>query len=142
MPSIGSLIYSGTIPLIKMFVSATSSLPHTHVQPSYVATCFGFILAKKGLFPPSASGGASQVSMNLSLPCLIFANIVPAFTPSNISAIGPLMLLAYTYQAIGLIFGIILREFMYVPRNFWQGILILCGMSNWANLCEFAPYSE
>jgi auxin efflux carrier family protein len=78
--------------------------------------------------------------MNLSLPCLIFANVVPAFTPSNISAIGPLMLLAYTYQAIGFVLGIILREFMYVPRNFWQGILILCGMSNWGNLRELISY--
>lgn len=72
--------------------------------------------------------------MNLSLPCLIFANIVPAFTPENVSAIGPLLLIAFTYEAIGFIFGLVIREVCYVPRNFWQGILILCGMSNWGNL--------
>jgi hypothetical protein len=74
--------------------------------------------------------------MNLSLPCLIFANVVPAFTPTNVSAIGPLMLLAFTYQGIGFGIALILRELMYIPRNFWQGFVILVGMSNWGNLRE------
>ena len=72
--------------------------------------------------------------MNISLPCLIFANIVPAFNSSNISALGPLFLVAFTYQAIGFGFGYIIRETFYVPRNFWQGIVVLSGMSNWGNL--------
>ena len=92
------------------------------------------MLARKGLFPPAAARGASQITMNLSLPCLIFANIVPAFTPANVSAIGPLLLIAFVYEAIGFTFGLAIREFCYIPRNFWQGILILCGMSNWGNL--------
>ncbi|TFK52795.1 auxin efflux carrier [Heliocybe sulcata] len=118
MASAAFLIYSGCMPLIKMFLTIF----------------FGYILARKDLFPPAASRGASQVTMNISLPALIFANIVPAFTPANAAAIGPLLLLAYTYQIIGFIFGYIIREFFYVPRNFWQGIVIMCGMSNWGNL--------
>ncbi|EPQ50561.1 hypothetical protein GLOTRDRAFT_66910 [Gloeophyllum trabeum ATCC 11539] len=114
MASAAFLIYSGCMPLIKMFLTIF----------------FGFVLAKKDLFPPAASRGASQVTMNISLPCLIFANIVPAFTPANVAAIGPLMLLAYTYQILGFIFGYIIREIFYVPRNFWQGIVIMCGMTN------------
>lgn len=94
----------------------------------------GYILAKRGLFSAEASRGASQVTMNVSLPALIFANIVPAFTPSNVSALGPLFLTAFSYQAIGFAFGLIIREVFYVPRNFWQGIVILTGMSNWGNL--------
>ena len=72
--------------------------------------------------------------MNVALPCLIFANIVPAFTPDNVSAIGPLLLLAFTYQLLGFLFGMIIREICYVPRNFWQGIVVMCGMNNWSNL--------
>jgi predicted permease len=102
----------------------------------YVAIFFGFLLAKRGLFPAAASRGASQITMNLSLPCLIFANVVPAFTPANVSAIGPLFLLAHMYLAFGFIFGMIIREVLYVPRNFWQGIIIITGMSNWGNLRE------
>ncbi|TFK52797.1 auxin efflux carrier [Heliocybe sulcata] len=118
MASAAFLIYSGCMPLVKMLFTIF----------------FGYLLARKGLFPPAASRGASQVAMNVSLPALIFANIVPAFTPANAAAIGPLFLLAYTYQIIGFIFGYIVRELFYVPRNFWQGIVIMCGMSNWGSL--------
>ena len=86
------------------------------------------------MFPPAASRGASIVAMNIALPALIFANIVPAFNPSNISALGPMFLLAAVYQIVGFLMGIIIREVVYVPRNFWQGIVILTGMSNWGNL--------
>ncbi|KAH9854916.1 auxin efflux carrier [Lenzites betulinus] len=118
MPSAAFLIYSGIMPLIKTFISIIS----------------GYVLARMGLFPAAASRGASQVTMNVSLPALIFANIIPAFTPSNVSAIGPLFLIAFFYQAFGFIAGLIILEFCYVPRNFWQGILVLTGMSNWGNL--------
>lgn len=100
----------------------------------YIGIGIGYFLARRGLFSPEASKGASQISMNVSLPALIFANVVPAFTPSNISALGPLFLTAFTYQIMGFSFGLIIREFFYVPRNFWQGIVVLCGMSNWGNL--------
>lgn len=102
----------------------------------FLSIFFGYILARKDLFPAAASRGASQVTMNLSLPALIFANIVPAFTPQNISALGPLFLLAFVYQGIGFLFGLIIRELFYVPRNFWQGLIIITGMSNWGNLRE------
>ena len=88
------------------------------------------------MFPPAASKGASLVTMNVSLPMLVFANIVPAFTPQNISALGPLFLTAFVYMIIGFALGAIIREVCYVPRNFWQGIIIVTGMSNWGNLRE------
>ncbi|EIW61418.1 auxin efflux carrier [Trametes versicolor FP-101664 SS1] len=118
MASAAFLIYSGIMPLIKTFISIIC----------------GYVLARMGLFPPAAAQGASQVTMNVSLPALIFANIVPAFTPSNVGAIGPLFLIAFFYQAFGFLAGFIIREFCYVPRNFWQGIIVLTGMSNWGNL--------
>ncbi|KAF9066999.1 auxin efflux carrier [Rhodocollybia butyracea] len=116
--SAGLLIYEGVMPLLK----------------TYITIFLGYILARMGLFPLVASRGASQVTMNVALPCLIFANIVPAFTPSNISAIGPLMLLAVIYIFVGFVSGLIIREICFVPRNFWQGIIIAAGMSNWGNL--------
>ena len=86
------------------------------------------------MFPPAASRGASIVAMNVALPALIFANIVPSFNPSNVSALGPMFLIASVYQIFGFLMGILIREVVYVPRNFWQGIVILTGMSNWGNL--------
>ena len=90
-----------------------------------------------GLFPEAAARGASQVTMNMALPALLFANVIPAFTPSNISALGGLFLVAFTYQVVGFLSGYVSREICYVPRNFWQGVVILCGVSSWGNLREF-----
>ncbi|KAI0651194.1 auxin efflux carrier [Trametes meyenii] len=116
--SAGLLIYSGFMPLIKTFA----------------ALICGYVLARMDMFPPAASRGASIISMNVALPALIFANIVPSFTPSNISALGPIILMASIYMISGFLMGIVIREVCYVPRNFWQGIVIMTGMSNWGNL--------
>ncbi|CCL99484.1 uncharacterized protein FIBRA_01502 [Fibroporia radiculosa] len=118
MASAGYLIYCGVMPLLKTFI----------------AIFVGYFLGKSGKFSAEASKGASQVSMNVALPALIFSNVVPAFTPANVSALGPLFLTAFSYQAMGFTIGLLIREFFYVPRNFWQGIVVLCGMSNWGNL--------
>ncbi|TFK79524.1 hypothetical protein K466DRAFT_606080 [Polyporus arcularius HHB13444] len=112
------LIYSGIMPLIK----------------TYAALLCGYVLVRMDMFPPAASRGASIISMNVALPALIFANIVPSFTPSNISAMGPVVLIASAYMLMGFVMGIIIREVCYVPRNFWQGVVIMTGMSNWGNL--------
>ncbi|KAF5391228.1 hypothetical protein D9757_003032 [Collybiopsis confluens] len=116
--SAGTLIYEGVMPLCK----------------TYITIFLGYCVARMGYFPQSASKGASQVSMNLALPCLIFSNIVPAFTPSNISAIGPLMLLALVYIVVGCLFGFFIREICFIPKNFWYGIVVCTALSNWGNL--------
>ena len=140
MPSAGFLIYSGVMPLIKTYAKscAVVQCELTH-QPLYrfLTIIAGYVLAKMDLFPKAASRGASQVTMNMALPALIFASVVPAFTPANVSAVGPLFLVAFTYQAIGFLAGYIIREVCYVPRNFWQGIIVLTGMSNWGNLRQY-----
>ncbi|KAI0659643.1 auxin efflux carrier [Cubamyces menziesii] len=112
------LIYNGVMPLIKTFA----------------ALLCGYVLVRLDMFPPAASRGASIISMNVALPALIFANVVPSFTPSNVSALGPVILIASIYMISGFLMGIIIREICYVPRNFWQGIVIMTGMSNWGNL--------
>lgn len=139
MPTAGFLIYSGIMPLLKTYVSLVRIEAGTKTACiSYISIFCGYYLAKRDLFGTGASKGAAQVTMNVSLPALIFANIVPAFTPQNISALGPLFLIAVTYMALGWLGGVLIREFFYVPRNFWQGIIILTAMSNWGNLRELS----
>ena len=105
----------------------------------YLTILFGYVFARKGMFPQAAAKGASFITMNLALPALIFSSIVPAFTPANAFAIGPLALLAIMYILIGLLGGLAIREVCYVPRNFWQGIVVASGLSNWSSLrmCPF-----
>jgi len=94
----------------------------------------GYCFARKDLFPQVATRGASQVAMNLALPPLIFSSIVPAFTKHNVSAIGPTFLIAFIYSIFGLLSGLVIREVCYVPRNFWQGIIVACCLGNWGAL--------
>jgi predicted permease len=96
----------------------------------------GYLFSRSGLLPPAATRAMSSVTMNFSLPALVFASIVPAFTSENISALGPLSVLAFIYVVIGLVFGLVIREVCHVPRNFWQGIVVATAMSNWGNLRE------
>ena len=100
----------------------------------YLTILLGYIFARKGMFPQAAAKGASSVTLDLALPALIFSSIVPAFTAENVSEIGPLALLATVYILIGLLCGLVIREVCYVPRNFWQGIVVASGLSNWSSL--------
>ena len=111
----------------------------TLVFHRYLTILFGYVPARKGVFPQEAAKGTSFITMNLALPALIFSSIVPAFTPANISAIGPLALLAIVYILVGLVCGLAVREVCYVPRKFWQGIVVASGMSNWSSLRMWLP---
>ena len=149
MLSIGSLIYSGVIPLVKMWISAPSTLLSFTVYfetltlgtHRYLTIFLGYFFVRKDLFPQAAAKGTSSITINLALPALLFSSIVPAFTAANVSAIGPLVLLATVYILIGLLFGLVVREVCYVPRNFWQGIVVASGLSNWSSMrrCRFGP---
>lgn len=110
------------------------TLTQALIAHRYLTILFGYVFARKGMFPQAAAKGASFITMNLALPALIFSSIVPAFTPANVHAIGPLALLAVTYILLGLLCGLAIREVCYVPKNFWQGIVVASGLSNWSSL--------
>ena len=55
---------------------------------SWLSGAFGFIITKADIFPIAASRGAGQIVLNVTLPCLMFSKIVPAFTPQNIDNLG------------------------------------------------------
>lgn len=57
--------------------------------------------------------------------------MVSAFTPDNISAFGPLAMMAVIYQVLGLLGSLVIRELFYVPRDFRWGVLVLGIISNW-----------
>ncbi|KAK9896043.1 auxin efflux carrier [Cystobasidium minutum MCA 4210] len=116
--SAGTYIWQGLKPTLKMVMTIGC----------------GYILTKKGLFPPAASKGLSQVAMNIGLPCLLFSSMVPSFNDSNIQNFGPLSLVAILFVVIGTTLFAILREIFYVPGDFQWGFLMLGAMSNWGNL--------
>ncbi|KAJ3539554.1 hypothetical protein NM688_g6347 [Phlebia brevispora] len=81
-----------------------------------------------------ASRGAGQIILKITLPCLMFSKIVPAFSTSNISALGPLFLVAIIYEAISMVMAWIVKQFFWVPHRFRYGIIMAGTWSNWADL--------
>ncbi|WOO76965.1 putative transporter [Vanrija pseudolonga] len=114
----GQIIYKAFTPTLKMALCIVA----------------GFITTKAGMLPPSAAKGISLVTMNISLPCLIFGSMVSAFTPHNVAAMGPLVLVAVIYEILGLLCAFIVKEIAWVPKDFRWGILVMGVVSNWGNL--------
>ncbi|KAL7419128.1 Protein M3 [Cryptotrichosporon argae] len=101
-----------------------------------IALCIvlGYVFTKRGLFTPQSAKGVSIISLNISLPCLVFSSMVSAFTSENIAAFGPLAMMAIMYQTLGLLICYIIREVFWVPVDFRWGILVSGCISNWGNV--------
>lgn len=108
----------------------------------------GFLLSKTGLFPPAGSRAASQIILNVTLPSLLFAKIIPSFNSDNVKAIGPIFLVDCVYMALCGLFAIALRAFVPTPRNFRWGLIAAGIWSNAGDLptsvvltvCSSAPF--
>lgn len=68
--------------------------------------------------------------LNITLPCLLFSKIVPAFTSDNVRTLGPLVLVAVLYEILGVIIAWVVKQFFWVPYRFRHGILVAGGWGN------------
>ncbi|OCF33836.1 membrane protein [Kwoniella heveanensis BCC8398] len=118
MATTGEIIYKGFAPTIKIIICIG----------------IGYLLTKRCNFLPVNAKGVSIISLNVSLPALVFGSMIQAFTSENIKSFGPLFMCAVIYQLLGLLFALITREFFYVPADFQYGILVLGILFNWGNL--------
>ncbi|KAF8492563.1 auxin efflux carrier [Russula emetica] len=118
MISTGALIWTSVRPLIRTFLTVGA----------------GFMLSKAKLFPTEAARGGAQIVLNIALPCLLFSRIVPAFTPQNISSLGPLTVVGLLYGVAGGTMAWIIRRFFWVPHRFRYGILAAGGWGNYGDL--------
>lgn len=85
----------------------------------------------------------------------MFSKIVPAFDPDNVRALGmflmsifitlhnlailslgPLVLIALLYEAIGILSAWIIKQFFWVPHQFRYGILVAGGWANVGDIRE------
>ncbi|KAF9231740.1 auxin efflux carrier [Melanogaster broomeanus] len=114
MIPIGELIWVSVQPLIRLFLCVSC----------------GFAITKAGLFPAVVARGAGQILLNITLPNLMFSKIVPAFDPSNIGALGPLIFVGLLYEAIGITISWIIKQVFWVPHRFRYGIMVAGGWGN------------
>ncbi|ESK98283.1 membrane protein [Moniliophthora roreri MCA 2997] len=118
MSSAGTIIWISIRPLLRLIL----------------CTACGFIITKADLFPTVAARSLGQIILNITLPCLMFSKAVPAFTPENVGAIGPLTLVAFLYGAIGIAVAYITKQLFWIPHRFRYGILVAGGWSNWGDI--------
>ncbi|KAJ7674015.1 auxin efflux carrier [Mycena polygramma] len=118
MLSVGHLIWISCRPLFRLIICAGC----------------GFAITKADIFPPVAARGTGQILLNITLPSLMFSKIVPAFTSQNISALGPLVLVALLYEGIGIILAWLVSQLFWVPHRFRWGILVAGGWGNYGDI--------
>ncbi|BEJ12505.1 hypothetical protein CspHIS471_0209650 [Cutaneotrichosporon sp. HIS471] len=81
----GEIIYKAFVPTLKMALCIAA----------------GFVLTKTGSLLPDSIRGISLITLNLSLPCLVFSSMVKSFTPATVQAFGPLLMIGIMYQVMG-----------------------------------------
>ncbi|KAI6038551.1 auxin efflux carrier [Pisolithus marmoratus] len=111
----GTLLWVSVQPLIRLLLNVGC----------------GFVVAKLGILSPAVARGAGQIVLSIALPMLMFSKIVPAFSSQNINALGPLVLVALSYEVIGIVLSWFIKQIFWVPHRFRYGILIAGG---WANV--------
>ncbi|KAG2074514.1 auxin efflux carrier [Suillus decipiens] len=119
---IGTLLWISVQPLIRL-QGFSSNL--------FLCVGCGFAVTKAGLLPAMAARGMGLVIINVTTPSLMFSTIVPSFNSSNITELGPLVLLAVTYMLIGITLSWIIKQLFWVPHRFRYGIVVAGG---WANV--------
>ncbi|KZT24321.1 auxin efflux carrier [Neolentinus lepideus HHB14362 ss-1] len=118
MLNIGQLIWVSVRPLIRLVITAGC----------------GFAITKADIFPPIAARGAGQIALNITLPSLMFSKIMSAFNSDNISALGPLVLVAMLYEVVGIVMAWIIKQFFWVPHRFRHGIIVAGGWGNYGDI--------
>ncbi|KAJ7718718.1 auxin efflux carrier transmembrane protein [Mycena maculata] len=114
MLSAGQLIWTSCRPLFRLIICVGC----------------GFGITKADLFPAVAAQGTSQILLNIAYPSLMFSKIVPAFSIQNISALGPIVLVALIYQILGIVIAWVVSRLFWVPHRFRWGILVAGGWGN------------
>lgn len=106
MPSVGALIWISCRPLIRLYVSKfwknsrgvfPDLWPFTTFFFRVFCVACGFTITKADIFPTVAARGAGQIVLNITIPCLMFSKIVPAFNPDNARALGLLLPLFFPF---------------------------------------------
>ncbi|KAG0702563.1 auxin efflux carrier [Suillus ampliporus] len=112
---LGTLIWVATRPLLRLFICVAC----------------GFGITRAGHFSEVAARGAAQVVLNITLPSLIFSKAASVLNAQNDAALGPLVVIATIYMAIGFALSLFIKQFFWVPHRFRYGIIVAGG---WASI--------
>jgi predicted permease len=75
-----------------------------------------------------------KVFQNISMPCLLFSRIIPAFDPQNIGSLAPLTVVGVLYGLVGVATAWITKQIFWVPHRFRYGILVAGTWGNYGDI--------
>ncbi|KAJ7769180.1 hypothetical protein DFH07DRAFT_292037 [Mycena maculata] len=67
-----------------------------------------------------------RAAQNITVPSSMFSKVVPAFTSQDISALGPLMLIAVIYRVLGVAHAWMTKQFFWIPHRFRYHTFLVC----------------
>ncbi|KAG1730937.1 membrane transport protein-domain-containing protein [Suillus paluster] len=117
---------TGSIPFGTLFWIAARPLLRL-----FTCVACGYAITRVGCFSASAARGAGQVVLNITLPSLIFSRAASVLNVENDAALGPLLVIAAIYMAIGFALSLSIKQFFWVPHRFRYGIIVAGG---WASI--------
>ncbi|PSS37046.1 hypothetical protein PHLCEN_2v1085 [Hermanssonia centrifuga] len=110
MLSLGALIWVSVRPLLRLVL----------------CTGFGVLITRADIFPAVASRGAGQI--------ILVRKVVSALNQYLPKKPGPLFLVAFIYEGMGLLLAWIVKQFFWVPHRFRYGILVAGGWGNYGDI--------
>ncbi|KAK0192952.1 auxin efflux carrier [Armillaria mellea] len=136
MVSAGQLIWVSFRPLLRLVMSVLG----------------GFVITKADIFPAAAARGAGQIALNITMPCLMFSKMVPAFSSSNIGVLGvlsrgwvsppislpvkltPVLRCLILFHSRTAVYDWRYLPFFWVPHRFRYGMLAAGGWGNYGDI--------
>ncbi|KAG8221714.1 membrane transport protein-domain-containing protein [Butyriboletus roseoflavus] len=124
MIPVGELIWVSVQPLIRLY----AQLVHCTFPAWLITFCETDFYVSQPALPSPKRGYYPLWQLAVPGKC---CSIVPAFSSSNVGALGPLVFVALLYEAIGIAISWIIKQVFWVPHRFRYGILVAGG---WANV--------
>lgn len=79
-----------------------------------------------GILSQEATQANAKTILNLLMPMLIFSTVTTSFDPTNVKSVAGIVITAFVYQLMGLIFGALIWWFTPVPPT-WRGGVLVSG---------------
>lgn len=111
--------------VLQIFLASVKS-----VGTAAVLALPGVILARKGVISRDVSRGLSQVSMQITIPCLLFSSVVPNVSVSVLRECWPLLVLPFLFVPAGLVIGSLVVLICQPGASFRKGTVAAVAFGN------------
>ena len=90
----------------------------------------GAYLAWQGVMTPTFTKGLSSVSMQLTIPALLFSTVLPSVDFRLITSAWPLLLMPAVYVLVGCAIGVVVVAVCQPPADFRRGTIAAIAFGN------------